>query len=239
MEKSMITNQEYDRLTRQLNFYDTTRNHLLIFSFTTVLAIIGSALAIDTDKTSAWIYLVPYLLIISFAARVAYYRLASAHVNSFLKKFALERMLFSKGTEIVKEGHCKRFGMIAWLINHEMVMLGGIVTIIFYFKYFGSQKQPIISPCPYWDYLALFLPIFLLYIVYIISDSTYDYKELMDGFTNDWCNYTPLIEKIKPIKYQYVFQNSAKNKARKVYRLKVIRNHRDKRDHKNYQFGRE
>lgn len=195
MKRSIVSSQEYDRLVKLLDFYDTTRNHLLSFSFTAVLAIIGAALAIETDKLNVWLYLMPYFLIIPFTARIAYYRLASAHINSFLKEFAWERMIFPKGTEVVKEGCCKRYEMIAWLINHEMVMLAAAVTIIFYLKYFGFPSRIIISPGSCADNFALILPIILLGVVYSISDATYSYKDLMDNFAHGWHNYMPPIAK--------------------------------------------
>lgn len=44
------------------------------------------------DSISAWICLIPFLLIIPFTACISYYRLASAHINSFLRKFGQKDM---------------------------------------------------------------------------------------------------------------------------------------------------
>ena len=123
MGEVRITNKEYDKLIKRLEFFDTMRNNLLTFSFTSVLTVLGVALAIDMDSLSAWICLIPFLLIIPFTARISYYRLASAHITSFLKKNGKMDMQFELGTNIVKEGICKHFALIAWLINHEMVLL--------------------------------------------------------------------------------------------------------------------
>lgn len=87
MGEVRITNKEYDKLIKRLEFFDTMRNNLLTFSFTSVLTVLGVALAIDMDSLSAWICLIPFLLIIPFTARISYYRLASAHITSFLKKW--------------------------------------------------------------------------------------------------------------------------------------------------------
>ncbi len=36
-----------------------------------------------------------------------------------------------------------------------------------------------------WNYVGLIASIFLIVIVYIIADSTYSYKKLMDDFLNE------------------------------------------------------
>lgn len=196
MSKLIVSEQEYDKLTKQLEFYDTMRNQLLSFSFTAVLTIMGAALAISAENINVWIYLTPYLLVIPFPARISYYRLASIHITSFLKKFAAERMLFEKGTEIVKEGQCKYYKSIAWLVNHEMVMLAATVSIIFYIEYFTftshtSQQTNHNYSCS--NFLAVFIPLVLFLLVYLISNATYNNKILMDCFMKSWNNYIPPI----------------------------------------------
>ncbi len=87
------------------------------------------------DSISAWICLIPFLLIIPFTACISYYRLASAHINSFLRKFGQKDMQFELGANVVNEGKCTCYSLIAWLINHEMVLLSVAISGIFYFKY--------------------------------------------------------------------------------------------------------
>lgn len=123
MREIRITEKEYDKLIKRVEFFDTMRNSLLTFSFTSVLTVLGVTLAIDMNSVSAWICLIPFLLIIPFSARISYYRLASAHINSFLKNFDRLDMQFEVGANVVKEGICKHFKLIAWLVNHEMVLL--------------------------------------------------------------------------------------------------------------------
>lgn len=184
MKNIQITEKEYNVLTNRLEFFDTMRNNLLTFSFTSVLTVLGIALAMEMDIIMVWICLIPFLLIIPFTARISYYRLASAHINSFLKKFAQLDMQFSIGTNVVKENKCKHFNLIAWLINHEMVMLGVATACIFYVKYIF-----LIEKWTWKEYISLTVPIVLNLIVYIISDSTYSYKKLMDDFYAEWNKY--------------------------------------------------
>ena len=178
----MISEKEYDKLIKRLEFFDTMRNNLLTFSFTAVLAILGVALTIkDMNEMSSWLCLAPFCLIVPFAARISYYRLASAHINSFLRKFAGNDMKFEIGTLEVTENACKLYSLIAWLVNHEMVMLSLATSGIFYLKYTTSVKD--------WTWLnriGLIVPILLIILVYLISHSTNNYQGLLDDFEKKW-----------------------------------------------------
>lgn len=184
MREIEITDKEYDKLISRLEFFDTTRNNLLTFSFTSVLTVLGVALAIDMNPISSWICLIPFLLIVPFTARIAYYRLASAHINSFLKKFGKSDMQFELGTNVVKEDICKHYRLIAWLINHEMVLLSIATSCTFYLTYISS-----ISKWEFYNYVSLGVPIIFIILVFAIADSTYSYKKLMDNFSIKWEQY--------------------------------------------------
>lgn len=179
-----ITEKEYETLTKRLEFFDAMRNNLLTFSFTVTLAVLGLAIAESMDTNTCWICLIPFFLIIPFAARISYYRLASAHINSFLRKFAPELMNFETGTHFVPENKCKNYKAIAWLVNHEMFCLGMATTCTFYFKYTLSLEA--------WgamNYFSMAIPIVFNLIVYIISDSTYNYKKMLSDFSVCWDRY--------------------------------------------------
>lgn len=60
MQEVQITDKEYDKLIKRIEFFDAMRNNLLTFSFTSVLTVLGVALAIDMDSISAWICLMPF-----------------------------------------------------------------------------------------------------------------------------------------------------------------------------------
>lgn len=185
MQITSITEKEYDKLIKRLEFFDTMRNSLLTFSFTAVLTVLGVAMTMDMDFISSWICLLPFFLIIPFAARISYYRLASAHINSFLKKFAQADMKFEIGTNVVSEKRCKRYNLIAWLVNHEMVLLGLATSCTFYFKYVNS-----IDAWVPWNYIGLIVPMALIVVVYLVVNATYNYKKLMNDFSNDWDVYS-------------------------------------------------
>lgn len=187
--KVIITDIEYEKLIKRLEFFDTMRNNLLTFSFTSVLTVLGVALAMDMDLMSSWICLIPFFLIIPFASRISYYRLASAHINSFLQEVRKSDMQFEAGAAEVEEGICKHFKLISWLVNHEMVLLSMATSLTFYFKYLSYNKIWKLN-----DYVGLFVPVLLTIIVFIIADSTYSYKKLKDDYTEKWHQYIDNVE---------------------------------------------
>lgn len=186
MSTQCITEQEYNKLVQKLDFFETTRNTLLAFSFTSVLAALGVALGTD-EKISAWIFLIPFFLIIPFTARIAYYRMAYAHMITFLKKFAPERTRFEYGVEYVPENHgCSTFPfhLMDWLINHEMLLLGVATDFIFIYKYIAQVEI--------WNnvaYLGLIVPALCTAIVYILSNAVYSFQKLRTNFKEKWDEY--------------------------------------------------
>lgn len=180
----IVSNEEYTKLTNTLHFFETTRNSLLTFSFTAVLAVLGVAIGMDNTDVNPLVYLLPFFLIVPFTARISYYRLASAHINTFLKIFAPERMVYPIGSGIVHERHGTFYGLIAWLVNHEMVLLSCVPTFTLWFKYSMQLTEWTI-----WDKLLTFAPIALTVLVFLISNSTYSYKRLNDVYTPKWNSY--------------------------------------------------
>lgn len=180
-----ITENEYDKLIKRVEFFDNTRNNLLTFSFTAVLTVLGVAMTINMDISSSWMCLIPFFLIIPFAARISYYRLASAHIGSFLRKYAQADMKFEAGADTVSENKCKRYNLIAWLVNHEMVLLGVATSCTFYFKYINN-----IDTWKPGNYIGLIVPLVLIIVVYLVSNATYDYKKLVGDFMCEWDKYS-------------------------------------------------
>lgn len=181
-----ITEKEYDKLVRKLEIIDTTRNTLLTFSFTTVLAVIGITITMKVDTLNSWLCLTPFFLIIPFAARIAYYRLVSAYITSFLKIFSSDNVKFEIGGEFVPECkcNCKGYNLISWLINHEMVLLSIVTSCVFYFKYISNIKNWSIL-----SLLSLFIPILLIIVVNFLSGSSYDYKQISISYSTAWRDY--------------------------------------------------
>lgn len=179
-----VTDEEYNKLVNTLTNEITIKNSLLAFSFTAVLAALGVALGVDTSQMNPLLFLVPFFLIIPFTARISYYRLVSAYTNTFLKVFTPERMLYAIGGERVLEKHGIAYRPIAWLINHEMLMLAGATTVTFWIVYY-----PRITRWGFFEILLWILPLIMDCFVYWISDSTYSYKKLSEWFKPQWERY--------------------------------------------------
>ncbi|WP_304960678.1 hypothetical protein [Thomasclavelia cocleata] len=182
----IVSKEEYEYLISQLNNFTTIKNNILAFSFTVSIALLAAA--ITANNLSPWICIGLFFLIIPFAARVSYYRLASAHINSFLKTFAPERMMFAIGTSTVLEkdglSGVKKFKTIAWLVNHEMLMLSIAITTVFLYL---LMVQTIVYDIYF--YLRCCIPILLSIVVFLISNWTYSYKKLSDNYNQKWKDY--------------------------------------------------
>ena len=151
-----------------------------------MLAVLGVAISTD-EKIHAWVFLIPFFLIIPFTARIAYYRMAYAHLISFLKVFAAERTNFDLGVESVPENcGCSTFSfkLMDWLMNHEMLLLGIATDFVFYYKY--------ILQIEVWDigaHIGLIVPLLCTTIVYLLSDAVYSFTDLRINFRQKWEDY--------------------------------------------------
>ena len=179
--KPVLDDTEYSRLIARLDFHDTTRNSLLTFSFTTVITILGIALPLNLDDISVILCLMPYLLIIPFSARIVYYRLSSAHIHSFLRVYAPDKTKFEHGAQIVPEGSGPTYRLIAFLVNHEMFILALATNIVFYFKCFQC-----VAVWNWFNYLLVVISLILLFIVYFITNSTFNFNKMTQKYINDW-----------------------------------------------------
>ena len=179
-----ITKEEYNNLITRLQFYDTARNKLLVFSFTAVMTILGVSLQITMNTVSVYICLIPYLLIIPFSARIVYYRIAAAQIGAFLCVCAQEYSQFSIGTKTVREDSAKMYTPIAWLVNHEMTLLGVATGIVYYLKLYDVTSQ--------WNfatYASLLMPIAAVVFIYKLQHSTEKYSDISDHFEEEWKQY--------------------------------------------------
>lgn len=175
--------EEYNTHIKTLNFYDTTRNTLLTFSFTAVLTLLGVIVGAK-QPINPYICLIPYMLIIPFAARISYYRLASARINTFLKHCAPEKTIMANGSEDVPERNGRIFGIISWLVNHEMVLLAVATGLVYAIQYFMSNELN-----TWWKWVQLFWPVPAIVATYVIASSTYSYKKLCDFYDPKWKHY--------------------------------------------------
>lgn len=178
---SKLTDQEYEKLVKRLEFNDTMRNNLLTFSFSVVLATLGIALQVELDMGSVWFCLLPFLLIIPFTARISYYRLSSAHISAFLRSNAKNRVLFEKWAQKVseKDGIGCMYNRIAFLVNHEMVLLAIASGLVFYIQYI-----PLIKDSHYCAYMGLLAPVPFISLVFAINHSTSDYSGMVYRYLN-------------------------------------------------------
>lgn len=180
----MLSEQEYEHLQNMLNYNLSTRNNLLTFSFTTVLTILGLAIGIEDatfNNVSVILYIVPLCILIPFTARIVYYRILYAHIESFLMSYAPEKMQFRINSQKVPEENIKHYKIIAFLNNFETSILAVICMIVFYIKYCpGINGFDIIDAC------LLSVPVFLTAIIIAITLQGFNYKKHVKDYGKAW-----------------------------------------------------
>lgn len=184
--KIEISDEEYRYLISLLQFYDETRNRILMFSFTGTFTIMGFVLG---TEVSIWLCVLPFLLIIPFSARVSYYRRTHAHLNSFLGVFAPEKMLYKSCSSQVKNRYGRSYPFVAWLVNNEMSILAIMTFVVYLLKVFSSGTG--------WNFESIMLCSFLCIatlIVFLISNSTLSYAKINCTYLPKW---ESLLQKMK------------------------------------------
>ena len=177
-----MTDREYDSWQKTLERNVSTRTNLLTFSFTTVLAILGIALSNNGENINPVAYLVPYLLIIPFEGRIAYYRLIHARVSAYLEMVTPQDTSLDIAGEKVPEKQTWVFNIIALLNNCEMLFLSVATAIVFYGKYpFPSVKE-----FSQMDWLMLALPIILSAFVGVTVAYTFNYGKWKSHYRKEW-----------------------------------------------------
>lgn len=174
---------------REYNFWQATlersvsaRTSLLTFSFATVLAILGIAISSDAEKVNPFLYLVPYMLIILFEGRIAYYRLIHARISAYLELVIPEDRHLDILGENVPEGQTGFFNVIAILNNYEMVFLSVATAVVFYIKYLFPAQDGLSAA----DGLILMLPVIASALVGIIVAYTYNYGKWKRQYRREW-----------------------------------------------------
>ncbi len=177
----MLDEKEYERLHNKLEYNLGTRNSLLTFSFTTVLTILGLAIATEIERISVLLYLIPFCILIPFTARIVYYRLIHAHINAFLMVYAPDKMQFQVNSAIVPEEQSKVYLIIAFLNNFETSILATACSIIFYIKYI-----PKIDTIKFADCLLILVPVLLTGIIIGITTYGFNYKKHLEKYKTMW-----------------------------------------------------
>lgn len=188
--------EELSQINARLDLNHSIRNDLLKFSFTTVIASLGAALALENISAPlSFLFLFPFVVMIPFQARISYYRLEEAHLYTYISKFCQENDRYHK---ICTEGYYENVGIgdfsykvIAWLINHELVCLSILTCVIFWLKFFSSKEA---VSCVL-IIIADILPVILLSIIWSISHSTYSFFEMryryskkLNDMQDEWKN---------------------------------------------------
>lgn len=183
-----IKDHELNYLSEYLHETRSIHNNLLTFSFTAVLAVLGIAFSnINSENLiPSFLYLLPFCLIIPFTARITYYRISGARIESFLDIFYPESRIFSRGCLFVKEKQNYKFNIISFLVNFEMFILSYVCTILFINDLLSNQSSEMFFP------LQICCSIVCLILEIIIILQGYNYEKIYLHFRNKWKLYSIL-----------------------------------------------
>lgn len=84
-DKTYKISAEYDMIRREIESKMALHNTLLTFTITTSVAVL--ALVIDSQNNNAFLFLLPFCIIIPMSTRIAYYRNALAKLSAYLIVF--------------------------------------------------------------------------------------------------------------------------------------------------------
>lgn len=183
-----VKDYELNYLSEYLHETRSIHNNLLTFSFTAVLAVLGIAFSNTGSENliPPFLYLLPFCLIIPFTARITYYRMSGAHIESFLNVFYSESRIFSCGCLFVKENQNSKFKIISFLVNFEMFILSCVCTILLINALLNNKVSGIKF------FLQLCCSIICLILEIIIILQGYNYEKIYLHFRSKWKLYSIL-----------------------------------------------
>lgn len=136
-DSTKTTDKEYQMIRSEIDQKMTLHNTLLTFTITTTVAIL--AIAVGVEDTNAFLFLLPFCVIIPMSNRIAYYRKAMAKLSAYLIVFCesepesinweTRNLEFSQLTNSNKKG--KRF-----VLNYyECLILSFVCYALFLYNY--------------------------------------------------------------------------------------------------------
>mgnify|MGYP003299402430 CR=1 FL=1 len=175
-----VEKSEIELLIEKLERNSSVRRNEKTFTFTTVLSILGIALAAN-NFIASWFYLLPYFIIVPYSAHISYYRIIHARINAYLIETVPEYRTFNIIGNNVPEGKGFLFWIISVLNNYEFFLLSIISMILFYSNYCISLEQWETS-----NYLICTIPIILSGFVFIITWYGKRYGYWVKKFRVEW-----------------------------------------------------
>ena len=184
-----LTEAEFDRLNARLETNHKIRNDILTFTFSIVITALGVGLAFKSDDpVIAYLFLLPFFIIVPFQARLTYYRMEDAHIRAYFAIYRPEWDTFyvNARNEIVQVGESIGLGKlsyraIAWLMNHEMVVLSWALAGIFYFRYCPTIQE--------WDagvWVSLAAPVVLIFLVWWFASAAGKFRKVFRNYADGW-----------------------------------------------------
>lgn len=174
-----MDDQMFIKINNNMTFLLDTKNKILMFAFTTTLAMFGAALKIESSSVDMYTYTLPFFLLVPFTARITYYRIWKCHQSAYLRVFAHDRYMQACEHEIPIE---KNFidKLLGLFVNCEMLFLSIGCSMIYYAKNFRYIE------CSLECIILLFIPIAATSLVAVFCFSAYNYSKMYSTYYNKW-----------------------------------------------------
>lgn len=136
-DSTQTADAEYKMIRSEIDQKITLHNTLLTFTITTTVAIL--AIAAGDENTNAFLFLLPFCVIIPMSNRIAYYRKAMAKLSSYLIVFCESQSgsinWETRNLEFFKLTNDKAKGKSFVLNYYECMILGLICYVLFLYNY--------------------------------------------------------------------------------------------------------
>lgn len=171
-----MSQEEYTFISNKLQDIFNTRNNLLTFSFTAVLAVLAVAFTEGTINVPA-VYLLPFFLILPFTGRIVYYRNEEARLLVCLEEAGMHSYLkiFNRNVKDSKKGI---YFLIRILVNYEMFFLSVACVLLCVCKY---PKQ--ICTFNIVDYIYFAIALVCTGSVFAIITSSFDFDKIRKEYS--------------------------------------------------------
>lgn len=134
---SHTTDKEYQMIRNEIDQKISLHNTLLTFTITTTVAIL--AIAVGVENTNAFLFLLPFCVIIPMSNRIAYYRKAMAKLSSYLIVFCESQPgsinWETRNLEFFKLTNSNAKGKRFVLNYYECLILSFICYVLFLYNY--------------------------------------------------------------------------------------------------------
>ncbi|MFI3214996.1 MAG: hypothetical protein R3Y24_16940 [Eubacteriales bacterium] len=168
--------REYQYVCSMNEQYGMLKNSCLTFIFTVTVTCLGFCL--NASKVNTWTYCIPYLIIVPFSGRLAYWRYDLARKLAYLEIFhPTQKAYYHVVRETKGELQPK---LISVLVNYETSILSiGIICLFIVSTDYNCELT--------WKwYVQLLIHILFNILIVYMTSSAYKLDVIKERYANEW-----------------------------------------------------